>query len=108
MLPSLMYDGCTMERTNIYLGERELAGLRAVSRSTGRPVAALVREAIDAWLEQHGVREIPEDEWSRRFSELLGRRGRLAIAEQWDPDAVDADVQRAVAEVRSSRAARRR
>ena len=97
-----------MERTNIYLSERELASLRAVSRSTGRPVAALVREAVDAWLEQHGVSEVPEDEWSRRFGELMGRRGRLAAAERWDPDAVDADVLRAVAEVRSSRAARRR
>jgi hypothetical protein len=97
-----------MERTNIYLGERELASLRAVSRSTGRPVAALVREAVDAWLEQHGVREIPEDEWGRRFGDLLARRGRLAADEGWDPDGVDADVRRAVAEVRSARAARRR
>ena len=97
-----------MERTNIYLSEGELAGLRAVSRSTGQPVAALVREAVDAWLEQHGVSQIPEDEWSRRFGELMGRRGRLAAAERWDPDAVDVDVLRAVAEVRSSRAARRR
>jgi hypothetical protein len=97
-----------MERTNIYLGELELARLRAVSRSTGRPVAALVREAVDAWLEQHVVREIPEDEWSRRFAELLARRGRLAAEERWDPDALEADVLRAVADVRSARAARRR
>ena len=97
-----------MERTNIYLDTRELAGLRALSRTTGRPVAALVREAVDAWLAEHGVTEITEDEWSRRFGELLGRRGRLAAAERWDQGAVDADVDRAVAEVRSSRAARRR
>ena len=104
----MMYDACTMERTNIYLDTRELAGLRALSRSTGRPVAALVREAVDAWLEQHGVIEIAEDEWSRRFGELLGRRERLADAERWDPGAVDQDVARAVADVRGSRAARRR
>jgi predicted DNA-binding protein len=97
-----------MERTNIYLDERELAGLRAVSRNTGRPVAALVREAVDAWLDQHGVVEVAEDEWSRRFRALLDRRGRLAAAERWSPEAVDADVLAAVAEVRSSRAARRR
>jgi predicted DNA-binding protein len=103
-----MYDVCTMERTNIYLDERELASLRAVSRSTGRPVAALVREAVDTWLDQHGVVEIAEDEWSRRFKALLDRRGRLAAAERWSPDSVDADVRAAVAEVRSSRAARRR
>jgi hypothetical protein len=97
-----------MERTNIYLDARELAGLRALSRSTGRPVAALVREAIDAWLTENGITQITEDEWSRRFGELLGRRSTLAAAESWDEEAVDADVQRAVAEVRSSRAARRR
>ncbi len=97
-----------MERTNIYLDERELAGLRAVSRSTGRPVAVLVREAVDAWLEQHGVVEIAQDEWSRRFAALLDRRDGIAAAEGWSPDAVDADVLAAVAEVRSSRAARRR
>jgi hypothetical protein len=103
-----MYGVRTMERTNIYLDDRELAGLRAVSRNTGRPVAALVREAVDAWLEQNGVSEIPEDEWGRRFGELLGRRGGLAATGRWSPEAVEADVQRAVAEVRSSRAARRR
>lgn len=97
-----------MERTNIYLDERELAALRALSRSTGRPVAALVREAVDAWLEQHGVATVPEDEWSRRFGALLGRRERLAAAERWDPATVDADVAAAVAEVRSLRAARGR
>lgn len=97
-----------MERTNIYLDERELAALRAVSRSTGRPVAALVREAVDAWLEQHGVTPVADDEWDRRFAALLGRRGRLAAAEGWDAEAVDADVRRAVAEVTSTRAARRR
>jgi hypothetical protein len=97
-----------MERTNIYLDDRELAGLRALSRSTGRPVAALVREAVDAWLTQQGVVEIPENEWSRRFGELLGRRTRLAAAEGFDPVGVDADVLAAVADVRSSRAARRR
>ena len=100
--------GVLMERTNIYLDDRELAALRALSRQTGRPVAALVREAVDAWLEQHGVREISDDEWSLRFGELLARRGRLAAAEGWQPDAVAADVRRAVTEARSARAARRR
>ncbi len=95
-----------MERTNIYLDARELTALRALSRSSGRPVAALVREAVDAWLDAHGVSDVPADEWSRRFDALLARRGRLATAEEWDPERVDADVHRAVAEVRSSRAAR--
>jgi len=103
-----VYDVCTMERTNIYLDEREVAALRMLSRRTGRPVAALVREAVDAWLDGQGVRVVPEDEWSRRFAELLGRRGRLAAAEGWTEAQVAPDVARAVAEVRGSRAAGRR
>ena len=97
-----------MERTNIYLDEREIAALRMLSRRTGRPVAALVREAVDAWLVAQGVRVVPEDEWSRRFAELLGRRGRLAAAKGWTEEGVAPDVERAVAEVRRSRAAGRR
>ena len=99
----MVYDVCTMERTNIYLDEREVAALRMLSRRTGRPVAALVREAVDSWLDGQGVHVVAEDEWSRRFGELLGRRGRLAAAERWTEDQVEADVARAVAEVRGSR-----
>ena len=97
-----------MERTNIYLDDRELTALRALSRQTGRPVAALVREAVDAWLDQHGVAVVSDEEWGRRFTALLGRRDRLAAAEGWTEDRVDGDVQRAITGVRRSRAARRR
>jgi predicted DNA-binding protein len=96
-----------MERTNIYLDDRELAALRMLSRQTGRPVAALVREAIDHWLDAQGVEVLTEDEWSRRFASLLGRRSRLAAAEGWTPEGVASDVARAITEVRRSRAARR-
>jgi hypothetical protein len=97
-----------MERTNIYLDEREVTALRMLSRRTGRPVAVLVREAVDAWLGTQGVRVVPEDEWSRRFADLLGRRGHLATAEGWTEEQVSLDVARAVAEVRRSRPAGRR
>jgi hypothetical protein len=103
-----VYDVCIMERTNIYLDEQEVAALRMLSRRTGRPVAALVREAVDAWLDARGVRVISEDEWTRRFAELLGRRGRLAAAEGWSEEQVAPAIARAVAEVRRSRAAGRR
>jgi hypothetical protein len=97
-----------MERTNIYLDDRELAALRSLSRQTGRPVAHLVREAVDAWLDQQGVRVIPEDEWQARFSTLLDRRARLAETAGWDEASVADDVARAVAQVRRARPARRR
>ena len=97
-----------MERTNIYLSDRELAGLRLVSGRTGKPVAALVREAVDAWLDANGVREVPPDEWQRRFSELLARRDASAASLGLTQDVVDNEVKAAIAEVRSTRAARRR
>jgi hypothetical protein len=96
-----------MERTNIYLDDREIVALRLLSRRTGRPVAVLVREAVDAWLDSQGVAVIEPDDWSRRFDELLGRRGRLAAAEGWTDEQVAPDVARAVAKVRRSRAAGR-
>jgi hypothetical protein len=40
-----------MNRTNIYLGTKQLAALRKISAETGLPVAELVRRAIDLFLE---------------------------------------------------------
>lgn len=97
-----------MQRTNIYLDERQLAGLRGVAQRRGRPVAELVRDAVDAWLEAQGVAVVPEDEWQRRFDELLTRRRERDRTSRPKPEAVDRDVQAAVREVRRARAARRR
>jgi Ribbon-helix-helix protein, copG family len=92
-----------MQRTNIYLDERQVAALRSVSERRGESVAALVRSAVDAWLEKNGVREIPSDEWQQRFDALLDRRGRSARRLKPDPARVERDVAAAVAEVRSAR-----
>ena len=103
-----MYDVCTMRRTNIYLDDEQLASLRGLSERRGEPVATLVREAIDAWLAAQGVRRIPDDEWQRRFSELLQRRARIADEQGFSQEEVERDVMEAVREVRRARAARRR
>ena len=42
----------TKIRTNIFLTKTELKRLGALSRKTGAPVAALVRKAIDEYLER--------------------------------------------------------
>ena len=94
-----------MRRVNVYLADEQAEALRRVGERRGRPVAELVREAIDAWLETNGVRAVDDDEWGRRFDELLARRRQIAAAEGFDPDVVERDV---VAEVRKARAARRR
>ncbi len=92
-----------MIRTNIYLDEEQLGALRAVSESRGESVAALVRYAVDHWLAENGVREIPADEWERRFDALLSRRTRVARRLTPTPARVERDVTAAVAEVRSAR-----
>jgi hypothetical protein len=92
-----------MIRTNVYLDEEQLGALRAVSESRGEPVAALVRQAVDGWLAENGVRAIPADEWGRRFDELLNRRTRVARRVKPAPARVERDVAAAVAEVRSAR-----
>jgi predicted transcriptional regulator len=39
-----------MEKTTVYLDAEVARGLRAMSRSTGRPQAQLIREALRAYL----------------------------------------------------------
>jgi hypothetical protein len=97
-----------MIRTNVYLDERQLRALRGLSEREGQPVAALVREAVDRWLEGRGARVIDHDEWTRRFDSLFARRDRIARDLGFDDADVERDVREAVREVRRTAAARRR
>lgn len=97
-----------MQRTNVYLSNDQLQALRALAASRGVPVAKLVREAVDTWLDANGVRPIPRDEWERRFDELLERRRRIAKERGFAEEKVERDVMAALREVRKARAARRR
>lgn len=97
-----------MERVNIYLDERQLSALRGLGERQGKPVAELVREAIDGWLEDQGVRTIAPNEWEQRFDALLEQRRGIAKGQDFPEDEVDRDVMAAVREVRKARAARRR
>ena len=92
-----------MRRTNVYLDEKQLIALRSVSESRGEPVAALVRQAIDEWLEGNGVRPIPVDEWEQRFDALLERRSRVARRTKPSTKRVERDVAAAVSEARAAR-----
>ena len=66
------------------------------------------RASGDAYLEDRGVRRVDEDEWTARLGVLLDRRRRLVADGGWTTTTVDRDVDRAIATVRRSRAARRR
>lgn len=97
-----------MRRTNIYLEDAELDALRSIGRAQGRPMAELVREAVDDWLQRHGVRRIDDDDWRQRLGRLLDQREKIAESADWDPDTIERDVADTVADVRRERAASRR
>lgn len=92
-----------MKRTNIYLDEHQDALLRRLSRQRKQPVAALVRGAVDEWLERQGARVVDEDEWQRRFTSLLDRRADKERAAGFEEHQVATDVSSVVAEVRAQR-----
>src|SRR6266568_2719190 len=74
-----MYDVWPMRRTNIYLPDEQLEALRQLGEQRDQPVAELVRQAVDAWLEAQGVEVIGEDEWASRFGALGGPRLRVVV-----------------------------
>jgi len=94
-----------MKRTNICLDEEQLKLLRDLGQLRDEPVASLVREAVDSWLEAQGARRLSDDEWQRRFEALLDRRDRLAEERGFGEEQVERDVKAAVREVRRTRAA---
>jgi Ribbon-helix-helix protein, copG family len=96
-----------MRRTNIYLDDEQLELLRGLGEQRGEPVAALVREAVDAWLAAQGARRIPEDERQRRFEALLRRRDRIWRELGVSEEEVEREVAEAIRQVRKARAARR-
>ena len=71
-----------MLRTQIYLSEAERQGLQALASRSGRSQSALIREAIDAFLQQQGrlgwlrqarglwAERIDLPDWSARRGEL--------------------------------------
>ncbi len=97
-----------MQRTNIYLDDRQLDVLRRLGQQRSVAVSELIREAVDAWLAAQGVRLIDEGDWERRFASLLQRRRETAERLQPSAEQVERDVTASVAEVRRAAAARRR
>jgi hypothetical protein len=97
-----------MERVNIYLSDEQLMALRGLAERQSKPVAELVRQAINDWLKGQGVRTVAPNEWEQRFDALLEERRGIAKKRNFAKDDVERDVLAAVREVRKARAARRR
>lgn len=91
-----------VQRTNIYLEDRQLSVLRRLGEQEGRSVAELVRAAVDDFLRARGATLIEPDEWQARFDRLLARRS--ARPQPTDPTQVERDVAGAVREVREQAA----
>ena len=49
----------SLEKTTVYLDADTRRGLRALSRSTGRPQAELIREALDVYLDRSPRHALP-------------------------------------------------
>lgn len=78
-----------MVRTQIYLKEEQVAGLRRLAAQTGRPQSALIREALDQLIAQAPP---PEDRRARL------RRAFGAWADRDDVDEIMADNRRSLDE----------
>jgi hypothetical protein len=89
-----------MKRTSLYLEDEQLELLRALGRSRGKPVAALIRAAIDSWLAAQAARPASSGEWKRRFDELMRRRDRVAKERGFTEEEVERDVLEAIRAVR--------
>lgn len=70
-----------MVRVQIQFTEEIARALRLSAKRTGRPVASIVREAVDAWLEADGRRDARE-----RATQSIGgfRSGLGDLAEHHD------------------------
>jgi predicted DNA-binding protein len=66
-----------MKRTTVFVEERLEAELRALSARRGKPVASLVREAVEAYVASQRDEAAP----ALRF-QAAGRSGRRDVAER--------------------------
>ena len=48
----MVYNRCTMIRTNIYLTKRQVEFLNKLKDETGTPVAQSIRRILDEWIEE--------------------------------------------------------
>ena len=92
-----------MQRTNIYLDERQLRSLKHLAAEQRQSMADLVRSAIDDYLEKRIVDEVWRTEWTDLLAQSHSRVP-TAIA----PDEIEDDITQASAEVRQARHASRR
>lgn len=92
-----------MQRTNIYLDERQLRALKHIAIEDRQSVAELIRCAVDAYL----AKRLAEDTaWRDRLLQLLSDVQSRMPADV-TPEEIEADISAARDEVRQERRAAR-
>lgn len=71
-----------MHKTTLYLPEELQRSLKEVARRTGRPEAAIVREALAVYLE-HQVRPRPRSIGAGEDAELAARDSEAWLRDHW-------------------------
>ena len=70
-----------MARMQVQFSEDQAAALRAQAESSGRPIAAIVREAVETWLAGRERERL----WERALSAIgAGHSGLGDLAEEHD------------------------
>jgi len=87
-----------MRRTNIFLAEEQLDGLRTLAAARGESVATVVRDAVDKYLEQH----LDRDALVSRLDDTLARLSARVPA-TIDPSEIERDITLVREEVRAAR-----
>jgi hypothetical protein len=87
-----------MRRTNIFLADEQLDGLRTLSALRGESVATVVRDAVDHYLELNLDREAVVS----RVDDILARLSARVPA-TIEPGEIERDITLAREEVRTAR-----
>jgi hypothetical protein len=91
-----------MKRANFYVDEQRLKALKHLAVSEESSVAALVREAIDLLLVSRAG-TLDHDDWRERLKAIVAET-HAGVPRNIPMSDVDADIEAALAEVRSTRA----
>ena len=75
-----------MIRTQVYLSEKERAGLAALANATGKGQSELVREAVDRLIEQRGSerRNAVLDRAAGMWKDRTDLPDFRALRQEWD------------------------
>ncbi|NMP24149.1 ribbon-helix-helix protein, CopG family [Sulfobacillus harzensis] len=88
-----------MQRTNIYLDEDQLRLLKHLAAEENKPVADLVRQAVDQFLRSRLENDVT---WQNDMTALI-ERVRNRVSHAIDPDEIERDVRQAKQDVRAAR-----